>query len=261
MKLLIYRGTSPSASALALRDSLREAGVDVVVNRRSSTRLRTRRKVINWGRRRSAGPFPMLNSPSAVANAADKLRALRLLSRSNVRVPRFYTHIDPRPSDTILVARTVLNGHSGRGIHIIRAGDSLVDAPLYTEYVPKSAEYRVHVFDGKVIFVQQKRKKNGVEQSNDEALIRSHANGWVFAENSVEWRSDEQKEETYSTAARAVESLGLDFGAVDVVISNRDHMPYVLEVNTAPALISTKLKQAYSDSIRRYFSDGISSNS
>ena len=35
--------------------------------------------------------------------------------------------------------------------------------PLYVKYKKKKAEYRVHVFDGKIMDVQQKKKRRGVE--------------------------------------------------------------------------------------------------
>ena len=50
----------------------------------------------------------------------------------------------------------------------------------------------------------------------------------------------------------AVRSLGLDFGAVDVV--ERQNKAYVLEVNTAPGLVGTTLEK-YVDAIREYAED------
>jgi glutathione synthase/RimK-type ligase-like ATP-grasp enzyme len=44
-------------------------------------------------------------------------------------------------------------------------------------------------------------------------------------------------------AVKAVEALGLDFGAVDLVVDHQG-LEYVLEVNTAPAC-SPKTLQAY----------------
>ena len=53
--------------------------------------------------------------------------------------------------------------------------------------------------------------------------------------------------------------LGLDFGAVDLIISKEGSVPYVLEVNTAPALVSTRLKQAYTESIRSFLNERVPS--
>ena len=47
----------------------------------------------------------------------------------------------------------------------------------------------------------------------------------------------------------AVKSLGLDFGATDIIESDRGYL-YVLEVNTAPALREERL-QIWSEAFRR----------
>ena len=78
---------------------------------------------------------------------------------------------------------------------------------LYVKYIKKKAEYRIHVFNGKIIDIQQKRKRHEAIEINFQ--IRSHNNGWV---------------------------LGLDFGAVDIIWNEKQQQGYVLEVNTAPGL-------------------------
>jgi glutathione synthase/RimK-type ligase-like ATP-grasp enzyme len=136
--------------------------------------------------------------------------------------------------------RTVLNGSSGQGIVHAKTPEELVDAPLYVQYIPKSQEFRVHVMFNKVIFVQEKRKRNGVEANKQ---IRTHDNGWVFCVKDVVL-----PEGAAEICTRAVDALGLDFGAVDVVF--RQGRAYVLEVNTAPGLEGTTL-QRYTDALRR----------
>ena len=51
-------------------------------------------------------------------------------------------------------------------------------------------------------------------------------------------------------------ALGLDFGAVDIVI-NRDNQPVILEVNAAPGIQGTTLEN-YKKAVQRWM--GISSN-
>ena len=259
MSVLIYRGTSVSDSARALRSSLREAGINARINRRTNSITRTRRPLINWGRRSTPSSNVILNRPVSVSKAADKLAAMVLLSSVGVRVPEFWSNPNDVPADAFVFARTVLNGHSGEGIAVSRPGEDRPMACLYTRYIPKRAEYRLHVFDDEVIFVQQKRKKNGVAQEGDASLIRSHHNGWVFAENQVEWSNEEQKQAAYDEAKKSLRVLGLDFGAVDLIISKEGSVPYVLEVNTAPALVSTRLKQAYTESIRSFLNERVPS--
>jgi len=252
-KLLIYRNGRASASAFALRNALLAAGIDTTVNKQSSD-PRTRRQVINWGVTNCSLPIA-LNQPENVAQAVDKLTSLEILEEAGVRVPPFKNNEmgDNEPNDDgIWLARTCTNCRSGRGIVVVREGEIHPRAPLYVKYIKKGAEYRVHVFKDEVIFVQQKRKKSNVTQTEDQSLIRSHANGWVFAENNITFKNQEQESCLKAMCVRAVSVLGLDFGAVDVIVGKNDGLPYILEVNTAPGLQSTRLISAYVDAIKRW---------
>jgi hypothetical protein len=82
-----------------------------------------------------------------------------------------------------------------------------------------------------VLFVQEKRRERERERTADESLIRSHSNGWVFCREDVEISPM-----LIATARGAVEALGLDFGAVDIIYNQHENQYYVLEVNTAPGL-------------------------
>lgn len=208
--------------------------------------------LINWGcSKLEVKTLPgqvLLNPPNAVANAACKLRTFKRFTEGNVPCPEFWTKDTIAKAvrkDTILVARTTTRGSGGEGIVIIRPGDAIVDAPLYTKYVRKNAEYRIHVVRDNVVMIQQKRREEGAEQTEDQKLIRNYANGWIFAANNVEFVSDEQRENCKNAAVLAVRSLGLDFGAVDLVVERRNNLPYVLEVNTAPGLQSPTLLEGY----------------
>ena len=140
----------------------------------------------------------------------------------------------------ILVARTVLNGHSGEGIVLCGDQDLLVDAPLYTVYVPKKQEYRVHVFRGEVIDIQRKARRRDVPDDQINWKVRNHANGFVFARNGD--ALGDVPDDVLTQAVAAVSSLGLDFGAADVIFNDSSALAYVLEVNTAPGLEGTTLE-------------------
>jgi glutathione synthase/RimK-type ligase-like ATP-grasp enzyme len=186
--------------------------------------------VINWGST-NCWLADAENTANAVAEASDKLAAFAVMQAADVSVPAFWTSPEDIPEDVRwpVVCRTVLNGHSGRGIVIANNRDELVDAPLYVEYVPKQDEYRVHVVRGEVICIQQKRRIH--EHPNPNWQVRNHSNGFVFARCDVVC-----PDSVTSNAVAAVVALGLDFGAVDVVYNNRRDRAYVLEVNTAPGL-------------------------
>lgn len=148
----------------------------------------------------------------------------------------------------VVVVRHMLRANSGRGIALvgreIEDGDHsgvVPPAPLYTMYVPKYDEYRVHVFNGEVIDVQQKRRRNN-EQAD--SRIRNSRNGWVFCREAVE-----PPRVVVESGKRAVSALGLDFGGADIGYTRRSSSATVYEVNTAPGLEGTTL-QRYAGAIR-----------
>ena len=112
--------------------------------------------------------------------------------------------------------------------------EELVAAPLYTQGIEKDKEYRVHVFKGQVIDYQQKKQRIGVES---DSTIRNHSTGWVYTRISVVLPEGVKEQ-----AIKAVDALGLDFGAVDIC-TDLEGTPFVLEVNTAPGLEGTTLEK------------------
>jgi glutathione synthase/RimK-type ligase-like ATP-grasp enzyme len=187
----------------------------------------------------------VLNRPEGVALATDKIGCFRRLAEVGVPVPPFWTTKEEVDRKGIVLARTKVRGSGGEGIVVVRDGDTLPDAPLYTGYIRKDAEYRIHVALGKVIAVQQKRRDSEAEQTPDQKLIRNHDNGWVFAVNNVVFRDDKQRQACEHASINAVAGLGLDFGAVDLVVARKTGQPYVLEVNTAPGIESPTILEAY----------------
>ncbi len=104
-------------------------------------------------------------------------------------------------------------------------------APLYTQYMKKEAEFRVHAGSGKAIHTQMKLRKSNAKE--DEA-IWNHDNGFSFTSNLEGRISDTILDQVRALGVAAVAALGLDFGAVD--IAWLDGKGYVLEVNTAPGM-------------------------
>lgn len=243
-RILVRPPSRPSASARTLREALGDAARIS----RISPIPRQYKTLVNWGNPHRVGPYSgrVLNKPENISNAINKLQAMRLLQGGGVRVPTFHTTPPVSVADRIYLARHSLTGSGGVGIQVVRPGDSFPSAPLYTEYVKKLEEVRVHVFQDKAIFCQFKKRKSETEQDKDQKLIRNYDKGWVFCPRDVGCLSDD----TQASAVNAVLVLGLDFGAVDIVIGKKDNLAYVLEVNTAPGLESPGLIQAYADAVR-----------
>ena len=199
--------------------------------------------IINWGN--SQRRFPnarYINDPEAVVHACDKIASLRIFAYTGVPHPDFTTDRAVASQwweDGLgVVARTLLRAHSGRGIVLCSRedGKELPRAPLYTKYIKKAEEYRVHVMAGKVIDVAQKRKRREVDNDEVNYQIRNARNGWVYCRDDVECPNT-----VLAAAVDAVRSLGLDFGAVDVGYNVKRNEPCVYEVNTAPGVEGTTL--------------------
>ena len=79
-------------------------------------------------------------------------------------------------------ARTLTKASEGKGIILLETGSDVVSAPVYTKYLKKKREFRVHVYDETVVSVLEKRKKKGIE---GDSKIRNTANGYVFCHENV----------------------------------------------------------------------------
>jgi glutathione synthase/RimK-type ligase-like ATP-grasp enzyme len=214
--------------------------------------------VINWGC--SAENFErdiyadvFLNWPESVSLAANKLKTFKAFKEfpGGVPAPR-WTESRVEASRWLaegvcktVVCRTKLTGHSGEGIVLADKVEDVVEAPLYTAYVAKDQEYRIHVNQGVVFHVQRKARNKAVPDAEVNWKIRNHGNGFIFAHIGVD-----VPENTKQAAICAVMALGLDFGAVDI-IQGKDGNWYVLEVNTACGLEGTTLEK-YVEQFKQY---------
>lgn len=247
--ILPYKPGSLSAKKLANR--LTEL-LNLKVRRvRHEGRYRPKQRslVINYGSNRSPNWFGRvvssywLNSPAHCAAAGNKLDAFRLFQSVGLSIPEWTNNRELAQGwisqGGVCVARTVLNGHSGRGIILCSGNDHpLVPAPLYVKYKKKRKEFRVHVFQGQVIDVCEKRRMRQERRPEQfDGYIRNHANGWVFCRDNII-----RPVGLDALAIGACTALGLDFGAVDIIWNEKENKCYLLEVNTAPGLEKTTLE-------------------
>ena len=175
-RIVIFPYKMGSCSAKALQQELQERGHTVIrVKDRSSRYVwRANDLVVNWGNSRTPMNYATLNRPARVGIAASKLDFLQLMSANELGHAVLEWTQDAGVArqwitdGSTVVARTLLRGSGGRGIVVCTTQDDLPRAPLYTRYVKKAAEYRVHVFGGRVIDVQQKRRRAGVEEVDNQ---------------------------------------------------------------------------------------------
>lgn len=210
--------------------------------------------MINWGASEITHPEVLkshvVNSPRRVGYVSNKLNFFKLVGNKCRTVP-YTTSKDAvrewlRKGKTV-VARTILNGHSAKGVVLLDSTSAtLVDAPLYTLYVPKMSEFRVHVVGSRVIDIQRKvlSKEFKDKNRNINWSIRNLANGFIYQRHDVNPPKD-----VVDQALKAFNATGLDFGAVDVLWNQKKQKAFVLEINTAPGLEGTTV-QNYVDGLR-----------
>jgi hypothetical protein len=244
LKLFPYKLGSVSGKALASELGIKRVRPTYEASRRDI--------VINWGSSaQTVFPFNNndLNNPSAIALAANKLSTFTKLSQVDYsHLPEWTTSQEEAQAwadnGTKVYCRTLLTSHSGNGIVIVEQGDTVPYAPLYTKDCKHKHEYRIHVFKGEVIDVQQKKRR--MDGRSGGTGIRNHSNGWVYARSGVV-----APDVITSASITSVNGLGLDFGAVDIGYREVSETAHLLEVNTAPGLVGTTLSK-YVDAFNKY---------
>ena len=147
-----------------------------------------------------------------------------------------------------LFARTLINATCGRGIVEFDSDAAIYPrAPLYTEYIPKKAEYRFHVFGDQVIDIQQKKKKREFNEDERDTRIRNLHNGYIYSRDGVNPPNG-----AADLAIRAVAALGYQYGAVDLIYNEKRNQCYVLEVNSRPGIINSTC-DSYANAIIDYY--------
>lgn len=250
-KLRIFSYNPGSQGAKAIAQAM---GIKRIKHEGSKYKPKPTDTIINWGCSRADrlphGAGRIWNDPDVVARASNKLAFFQHLQSSNVRTPDWTS--DPATARTwidaghLVVARTVLSGHSGAGIKILELGVDFVDAPLYTKYVKKEKEFRVHCGFGNVIDVQRKIKRpDFIGEPN--WRIRNHQSGFIYVRDNVE-----VPEDVSTQALEAFKASGLHFGAIDVLWNAHSQRGYVLEINTAPGVVGRTVEsytQAFSSAL------------
>jgi hypothetical protein len=254
MRIRIEKWNYAGAVCRAIAEKLEDLGVLVLRQGSACTyKARPGDILINYGTPELRFCKPgvhVLNHPSKVAARYTKLAQYRLLKAA--RVPHISFTTDPRTvriwlqEDYEVYARLDGNSSGGHGIRVLEGAEAdIPPASVYTCRFNARREYRVHVFRGKVIDVSQKRRTRGREANP----IRSYDNGYIFAHDHIEAYPESMTDACVS----AVNAMGLDFGAVDVLLKN-DGACAVLEVNSAPGMEGTTLDR-FAEALRGYVAE------
>ena len=129
----------------------------------------------------------------------------------------------------VVIARQFINGQDGSGIVLIpvKSEEPWPEAKVYTKYKEKTHEYRVTIFQDKVLTILEKRRKNGFAPSP----IRTTGNGYILTRhNVVEPPGIRELAQSLCYTNRS------DIKGVDICYNQNTNELFVLEINSAPEL-------------------------
>ena len=241
--------------------------------------------VVGWGcktkDRVAMKQHTVLNHPDKIRTNRDKLKTLSVLKAAGIPVADFVNAGDVLTalSDARSAISLPLIGrkkyHQGgkdfwtcltRGQVQKAIGQG---AEYFQNYLDIVDEYRLHVFNGRVINMQKKTERSnmtaaykeqhgtrisniadknkialdkntmeyvlenlGKREERPDQIIKSNIRGWKFSQIKT------AKAELKEAAVNAVKAIGLDFGAVDCCMAEGGK-PYIIEVNSGPGLQGT----------------------
>jgi glutathione synthase/RimK-type ligase-like ATP-grasp enzyme len=202
---------------------------------------------IRWGNRSDwSSVKPIYNQSDALNKASNKSRARKIMLEGSIRCPKMVTPNTILPTQYPVICRPFV--HKG-GAHFGVLKDfgtfshqfnRLRGTHYFSEFIDKDSEYRVHCAHGKILGLLKKPAPDDPKQ-----IAWNHAlNADAF--EVINWNA--YSKEMANLALKALASMGMDFGAVDVIVKNGE--AYVLEVNSAPSLYSTEYM---TDRYVRYF--------
>lgn len=210
------------------------------------------KKIIRWGNRieaETAKDTIVYNKSEAIAKATDKKLSRELFHKGKVRAPKSVTPDNVTNGDYPIIARPSRHA-KGKNFIVLKTRDEFVrhytanvsTGWYYSAFVNKEREFRVHCAHGKILAIMEKG------QGGDKIA-------WNRAQTGESFTRVSQKDYIFTVcfqALKAVQTLGLDFAGVDVMLIAENGKPqaYVLEVNTSPTLNSSDF---VSEQYAKYF--------
>lgn len=255
MKTMIAYSNRSCVTGKELREAL--DAIRKLTNKKAKCDL-----FIRWG---NTEEYPRLkykkelNSREAVLRTTNKLEMLQTLQSANIPIIKFNT--DPNLVQDFYDRTGNFYIRSKKGV--VRYGNDFnptLDAYYSTPVRFKRREYRVHVFNGKVLGAYEKVPNNLVEGGarNFETLpklFKSDTCRFIRCDLEIDENGLQPRvnAEAQQMCINAVNSLGLVFGGVDLI---RDkHCNFVInEVNSAPGLNGLNVER-WVQAIKEYYEE------
>lgn len=251
-----------------------------------------KRVIIGWGtkvkERISLAADLVLNHPNDILANRNKLSSLEVLKKAKVNVAEFVSAEDvmkklaSKTGFTFpLIGRTKFH-QGGKGFWLcldkLMVENAISEGAQYFQTrISIADEYRLHIFNGTLLYAQKKVKRddhadafkeqqaakiaNAAERGKktvdkatmdfildrlakdqvegSDMLIRSNERGWKFSQV----KHENVPKPLLEQAVKALAATKLQFGAVDCCM-DQDKQAWVIEINSAPGLDGTPF-QAY----------------
>ena len=186
----------------------------------------------------------VINRAESIRKSKNKLLSSLLLKQHNIPIPEIFTNTSDLNKKSFPVLRRLKFHSRGSDIIFIKFKKDIVEGDYYSKFIKSDLEYRIHVFSNEIIRIQKKVPRKGIRKQ----FVHNFENGYLLVDNFEHNILLERN--LVPLSIRCVQLLGLDFGAVDIIIS-KDHKPYVLEVNSAPRL-NLYGRELYSFYLKQY---------
>lgn len=187
--------------------------------------------VFNYGCNRHFLANNIINKPTAVAICVSKLKTLYKLAKLQIpTIPFTEDPTDIPVSWKEIVCRETETGAGNNGFSVVKRGGLLPKAAFYAEYYPHKWEFRVVVFNNKVVSRYVKKENKHGE--------------WDF-----EMLEKTGFEKIDAACLAATSALGIDFVGFDI-LANAPETFKILEANSAPTMTEDVL-----EIITQYFAD------
>ena len=199
--------------------------------------------LVRWGNSSSVDyePEEVFQDRQAVANTSDKLAMLECFKADNVPCPKWYRHDEFSRITRFPIVVRKRDHFKGQGFWTVNNRQELqrfASSRFYAvEIIDVAHEYRVFVYNGKIMEINKKIQDNRPITAGLNPLIKNHTNGWVCRRGGFE-----VPEGIRHVAKYATEALGLDFSACDVYV-DRNGNKGLFEANTAPGLVERKIEK------------------
>lgn len=192
------------------------------------------------------GTFVLINPPEAVAKAADKKLMKEAFNVAGVKTAKWWPlHEEVRDEDFPCVVKHRM-GSRGTGVYLLkepedyssfvrpRRSGEVQDNFILEKFHSYTREYRIHATPTHAFLCHRKGRKDGVPLEH--RWKHSFETSVWFKEDNPNFQKPDNWNEIEAEACKAVASLGLDFGAVDVKTSKDGSKFFIIEVNSAPSL-------------------------